>query len=157
METAKPLEFKGTAGGYFVLTILSIVLTYIPVFGWAYLLNYASGWFADNTLVNGKKVAYKAGYGESLKFMFIYGLLTVVTCGIYLFWFVPKMYRYIADHTHYVDEVAATQPVEVPVAPAPVNIVDTATPATPVDPAASVVPTDPAPPAAPTGTTPQVG
>lgn len=115
MQDAKPLEFHGTAGGYFVLTILSIVLMYIPFFGWAFLLNYASGWFADNTLVNGKNIQYTAGYGESLKFVFVNTLLLAITLGIYMFWFYPKMYRYIVDHTHYVDAVAAPA---APVAPA---------------------------------------
>jgi|GEM_PF-1318043 len=158
METAKPLEFKGTAGGYFVFTLVSIVLMYLPILGWAWLLNYSAGWFADNTLVNGKKVYYRADYGETLKFMFINTLLLAVTAGIYLFWFVPKMYRYAVDHTHYFDEVTAAMqssviadPVATPVMPASVS------PVNPVAPAAPVSPVDPTPPVTPSGTTPSVG
>src|SRR5438876_365731 len=110
METARPLEFKGTASGYFVLALISVVFSYIPILGWAFLLNYASAWYADNSLVNGKKVVYKAGYGESLMFMLLNTLLLVVTFGIYMFWFVPKMYRYVFDHIHYVDQVSVAQP-----------------------------------------------
>lgn len=157
METAKPLDFKGTAGGYFVLVLISIVLAYIPVLGWTYLLNYAAGWFAENTLVNGRKVAYKAGYGETLKFMFLSSLLLVVTLGIYMFWFAPKMYRYIAEHTHYLDEAVASQspvaaePVAAPAAQAPVSPTDPVVPATPVS------PVEPTPPTTPSGTKPLVG
>lgn len=117
MQDARPLEFHGTAGGYFVLIIVSFILMYIPFFGWAFLLNYTSEWFADNTLVNGKKVQYKAGYGESLKFVFVNTLLMIITLGIYMFWFYPKMYRYIVDHTNYVDAVAAPAAPQAPVAP----------------------------------------
>ncbi len=156
METAKPLEFKGTAGDYFVLVLITIVFTYIPIFGWAFLLNYAAGWLADNTIVNGKKVAYTASYGESLTFMLVNGLLLIVTLGIYLFWLAPKTYRYVADHIHYVDGVAA-QSLEVPVTPAPVSPVDQVVPTTPVEPIAPAAPTDPVPPATPSGTTPLVG
>jgi len=157
METAKPLDFKGTAGGYFVLVLISIVLAYIPVLGWAYLLNYAADWFAENTLVNGRKVAYKAGYGETLKFMFLNSLLLVVTLGIYMFWFAPKMYRYIAEHTHYLDETIASQP---PIAAEPVAAPAMQAPVSPVDPvvpAASVNPVEQTPPTTPGSTTPSVG
>lgn len=79
------------------------MLTYIPFFGWALLLNFASSWYADNTLVNGKQVKYSAGYGESLKFVSINFVFLVVTLGIYTFWFYPKLFRYIVGHTTYTD------------------------------------------------------
>lgn len=113
MQNEKPLEFHGTAGGYFVVFLVSLVMSYIPFFGWAFMLNYVSEWFADNSLVNGKKVAYKAGYGESLKFVFVNVLLLVVTLGIYMFWFYPKLYRYVVDHVSYASDtvpVAAAAP-----------------------------------------------
>ncbi len=118
MQNAKPLEFKGTPGGYFVLGIVSFFLAYIPLFGWAFLFNYAMEWFADNTLVNGKRVKYSAEYGETLGFVFVNGVLLVVTFGIYVIWFGPKMYRYVANHTQYTDAV-----------PTPVGAPQPATPA----------------------------
>jgi uncharacterized membrane protein YjgN (DUF898 family) len=157
METVKPLEFKGTAGGYFVLALISIILMYIPILGWAFLLNYASNWYADNALVNGKKVAYKASYGESLKFIFVNSLLLIVTLGIYMFWFVPKMYRYAFEHIHYIEEIPVTQPVEAPIAPASVNPVDPVAPATAAAPTIPDTSVDPTSPVAPTGTTPLAG
>ncbi len=117
MQNTKPLEFNGTAGGYFVLTLVTLVMMYIPFFGWAFALNFASSWFADNSVVNGKKVSYQAGYGESLGFVFVNALLMMVTFGIYMFWFYPKMYRYIVDHVSYVGEPVAAAPA----APAPVD------------------------------------
>ena len=117
MNSSKPLEFHGTAGGYFLLTLISIILVYIPVFGWAFLLNYASSWFADNSLVNGKKIAYSAGYGESLVFILKNALLLIVTIGIYSFWFYPKLYRYMADHVSYFEEPALPVTTPPPAAP----------------------------------------
>lgn len=138
MQNQKPLEFHGTAGGYFILFIITLVLMYIPFFGWAFLLNYTSEWLADNSLVNGKKVKYHAGYGESLKFVFINSLLLLITLGIYTFWFYPKLYRYVVDHVGY--------GVESPESPAPVS------PEPPVAPTVFSPPTSPTapPPAVPT-------
>ncbi len=120
MQNTKPLEFHGTAGGYFLLAIVSIIFMYIPFFGWAFLLNYASGWFADSTMVNGRKVRYQASYGESLKFVFVNALLILITLGIYSFWFAPKMYRYMVEHVDYLDEsaTATAMPSPTPETPA---------------------------------------
>jgi uncharacterized membrane protein YjgN (DUF898 family) len=138
MDTPKPIKFNGTAGGFFVVSVVSLVCTYIPWFGWAFMLNYIAEWFADSSLVNGKKVVYKASYGETLKFVFVQSLLLLVTLGFYIFWFQPKLYRYVVDHTSYADE-AATEPV--PVA-------DAAAVASPVEP-----PVEPVVPPAPTAPT----
>jgi uncharacterized membrane protein YjgN (DUF898 family) len=109
METPKPLEFKGAPADYFLLTIVTVVFMYVPIFGWAFILNYSAAWIADKTVVNGKQVAYKADYLESLKFVFINALLLFLTFGIYSFWFVPKLYRYVTERIHYVDG-ASEQP-----------------------------------------------
>lgn len=115
MNNQKPLEFSAGALDYFILTIISVVLIYIPFLGWAFLVNYSGGWFADRALVTGKKIEFKAGYGESLKFVAINAVLLVITLGIYSFWFYPKLYKYMAEHTQFVGEVTAA-----PVAPEPV-------------------------------------
>lgn len=127
MDSIKPLSFKASAFDYFVLTILSLVLMYIPFFGWALLLNYASGWFADRTLVTGKKIGYKAGYGETLAFVFVNFLLLVITLGIYSFWFYPKLYKYVVDHTDFVAEAAVQDAAPVvPAAPVTESVVTSA-------------------------------
>ena len=137
MQDTKPLSFSATPLDYFILSIISIVCVYIPVVGWAFVFNYSAGWFAERTLVNGKKVRYQAGFGESLVFLLKGVLLMIITLGIYSFWFYPKAYRYLADHVSYDDaapEAVASAPAAMPVAPQA--------------PDAPVVPT---PPAAPIG------
>jgi hypothetical protein len=138
MQSSKPLEFHGKAGGYFLLTIISIIMVYIPFFGWAFLLNYAAGWFADNALVNGQKVEYEAGYGETLKFVFVNALLIIITFGIYSFWFYPKVYRYMADHTNYLNDGAVPQAPAIPVPAAPEQFVAPVSPVAPIAPSAVV-------------------
>lgn len=132
MDNQKALQFNGTAGGYFVVFLVTLITTYIPFFGWAYGFNFQNKWMADNTLVNGKPVVYNATFGESLKFVSINFLFLLITLGIYMFWLVPKAYRYTVDHVAYAGEAAT------PAAPAE------STP--PVEPAA---PADPAPPVTP--------
>jgi len=118
METQKPLQFQASALDYFILTILSVILVYIPFIGWAVLLNYSGGWFADRAQVTGKKIEFKAGFGESLKLVTIGFLLLLITFGIYSFWFFPKVYKYMAEHTHFAGDSPATEAAPTP-APAP--------------------------------------
>jgi hypothetical protein len=149
MNQQKALEFHGNAAGYFIVTLVNLVMTYIPFFGWAFAFNFSAKWIADNAMVNGKKVSYTATYGESLKFVSINALILIITFGIYIFWFAPKMYRYVADHTQYLDEAGvAAAPVAPDVAQAPEAPQAPAEPAAPADTTAE--PAEPAKPEAPT-------
>lgn len=128
MQQSKPLQFEGGAVDYFILIIVSVIMAYIPIFGWAFLLNFTGSWFSRLTLVNGNKVKFQAGYGEALKFIFINTLLLIITLGIYTFWFVPKSYRYVMNHMHYEgEEPAAT------VSPATAEAAAEPEPAAPTD------------------------
>ena len=121
MDTPKPLEFRAGALDYFILTILSVILIYIPFIGWAILVNYAGGWFAGRATVTGKKVAFKAGFGESLKLVTVGFFLMLITLGIYSFWFYPKLYRYFASHTQFAGE-APVSPAASEETPAPAAV-----------------------------------
>lgn len=125
MENSKTFEFHGTPGEYFVVFLVTVVCAYIPLFGWPIGFNYGNEWIAKRLTINGRAVYYKAGYGETLKFLLINLLLIMVTFGVYMFWFVPKQYRFIAAHAGYVDEMATAAPVAsapMPSAmPAPMN------------------------------------
>lgn len=151
MGENKTFEFHGTPGQYFVVFIVTLISAYIPIFGWPFGFNYGNKWIADNLTINGRKVKYEAGYGETLVFLLKNILLLIVTFGIYSFWFVPKQYRYILSHASYADEVSAATPAGpvmpvdpiAPVAPMPPtpavspDVLAPATPATPVEPAPS--------------------
>jgi Bacterial protein of unknown function (DUF898). len=96
-------EFHGKPGNYFVVFLVTAITSYIPIFGWPIAMNYGLAWIADNTTIGGKQIKYSAGYGETLKFLLLNMLLLIVTLGIYVFWFVPKQYRFIAAHTSFVE------------------------------------------------------
>lgn len=116
-EQSKPLAFKGSAGGFFVASIVSLVMWYILILGWPVAFNFMNAWIVDNLEVNGRKLKYEAGYGEVLGFLLVNLLLVFITFGIYQFWFVPKAYRFVVDHTRYADDGAlvAAAPVTTPV------------------------------------------
>lgn len=116
---AKPLAFKGSAGGFFVATIVSVVMWYVIIIGWPIAFNFMNNWIVENLEVNGRKMKYEAGYGEVLGFLLVNILLIVITLGIYQFWFVPKAYRFVVDHSTYADD--GTPVAAVPADPAPAS------------------------------------
>lgn len=109
MDSAKPLTFTGGAGGFFKAWIVSLLVSFIPFIGWAIAFNIMNKWLVGNLSAGDKKLVYKAKLGETFIMLFIGYLLTLVTLGIYLFWFVPKIYRFVAEHTSYDDGSAATE------------------------------------------------
>lgn len=128
----KPFEFTAGAGSTFVMILVSTLLYYVPFVGFAFAFNYQADWFAKNTKINGQTVTYKAGFGETWVMMFVGILLTLLTLGIYVFWFIPKVYRFAFDHMTLGD------------APAEVPSSATSLPTTPAQPVAdpTVAPSD---------------
>ena len=112
----KAFEFNGKAGDFFIVYIIVLVSYLIPIFGWPFGFNYMTNWIVDNTTIRGEKIKYSAAYGETLKFLFINTILTMITFGIYTFWFIPKTYRFIANHTQF---AGASAPEPVQTAPTP--------------------------------------
>ncbi len=116
---AKPLAFKGSAGGFFVATIVSVVMWYVLIIGWPIAFNFMNNWIVENLEVNGRKMKYEAGYGEVLGFLLVNIFLIVITLGIYQFWFIPKSYRFVVDHSTYADD--GTPVAAAPADPAPAS------------------------------------
>lgn len=104
----KPFEFTGSASGFFVMTLVSTLMQLIPFVGFAMAFNYQNEWMVKNTKMNGQNLTYKAELGETWVMLFVGILLIILTLGIYLFWFAPKVYRFVFDH------VTVGDPAEVP-------------------------------------------
>lgn len=133
---SKILDFVGTPSSFFVMYLVSALMSLIPFVGFAMAYNYGAKWMAENTRLHGRQLTFQSTLGETWVFLIVNILLVLVTLGIYVFWYVPKMYRFAYDHIHYADEV--------PSAAAP-----TAVPQNTSAPTATTPPSAPTPPTAP--------
>jgi uncharacterized membrane protein YjgN (DUF898 family) len=110
MQNQKPLEFEGTAGQFFVTFIIVAVLNIIPIAGAILAINYFTKWVAEHSKVNGQSVTFNASFMDTFVFVLINMLLVLITLGIYMFWYIPKMYRFIADHIVYTGAPSMASP-----------------------------------------------
>lgn len=99
------LEFKGTGGGLFGTIIVGYLLTIVTVgiYG-AWFICKLQRFFIANTkiLANGAPAGSFSfvGKGGSFLMTFLAGyLLTLLTLGIYYFWFIVKLWKFVAGNT----------------------------------------------------------
>lgn len=131
-NTNKPLAFVGTPSGFFVMYLVGYLLMLVPLVGFAFSFNYMMKWLVANFKVNGQDLQYEASFGETWVMLFVGFLLTLLTVGIYIFWFVPKVYRYVCDHVTVAGTATAMAPS--PVATPPTDTMPPAAPTAPTGP-----------------------
>ena len=58
-------------------------------------------WKAKHTYINGKRLVFKGG-GFSLIGLWIkWMLLLIITLGIYIFWIIPSLNKWVVEHTDF--------------------------------------------------------
>lgn len=65
---------------------------------WAvcYLWNFIIG----HVIVDGRRMRFDGNGADLFGQWIIWLLLTAITCGIYSFWVMPRMFKWVATHTH---------------------------------------------------------
>jgi uncharacterized membrane protein YjgN (DUF898 family) len=113
------VAFVGAGGELFVTMLVGYLLTAVTlgIYG-AWLQVNLIKFFASNTEVSIRGRTYRGEFtgtgGEMFVTMLVGYLLTIVTFGIYGFWFMAKLLKFQLDHTMY---RPASQPLFAPPAP----------------------------------------
>ncbi len=82
-----------------IIASIMIAITCGIATPWAicYIWNFVIG----HVTIDGKRLKFDGNGGELFGQWIIWFILTVITCGIYGFWVTPKLYKWIASHTHF--------------------------------------------------------
>ncbi|MEL4356689.1 MULTISPECIES: DUF898 family protein [unclassified Luteococcus] len=97
---AQRFTFTGDVGDYFVVSLLSYLLT-VCTLGlaapWAACMVYK--WRAEHTYLDGHQLKFTGTGGQLAGKWFLTLLLIIVTLGIYSLWVVPRFTKYQIEHT----------------------------------------------------------
>ncbi len=85
--------------GYSIVASLIVSFTCGIATPWA--ICFMMKFIISNTVIDGKALAFDGNGGQLFGNWIKWFLLCIVTCGIYIFWVIPKMYNWIAKHTHF--------------------------------------------------------
>ena len=91
-------------GGVFETIIVSIVASLIISFTigiatpWAvcYMMNF----IIEHTIIDGKRLKFDGNGAQLFGNWIKWFVLCIITCGIYGFWVIPRMYNWVASHIH---------------------------------------------------------
>jgi len=100
-----PVEFDGTAGDFFTMYLLFMLLTIITAglaFPWTSTM--LEKWKTEHTLIEGRRLSYNGTGMQLLGLFIVMYFFIIITLGIYMFWAIPKYFKYIAEHTYFADE-----------------------------------------------------
>ena len=102
MGKSTSFRFDGGAGSYLGVGILAFLLTLFTLgigVPWATVMFHS--WRTRHTYINGKRLVF-LGSGASLFGNYIkWWFFTIITLGIYSFWLVPRMTKWVVENTDF--------------------------------------------------------
>jgi uncharacterized membrane protein YjgN (DUF898 family) len=94
--------FDGGAASYLGTALLALLITFVTLgFGtpWAICLRYS--WRTKHTYVNGHRLRFTGSGGGLFGNWVKWFLLMLITLGIYSFWVVPRLTKWIVEHQEF--------------------------------------------------------
>ena len=58
-------------------------------------------WKAHHTMIDGKRLVFTGGGFSLIGLWIMWWFLTLITFGIYLFWLIPNLNKWITEHTDF--------------------------------------------------------
>lgn len=94
-------EFDGTLWPYLGVRLLAGLVTCVTLgFGACWAQCYLERWRAKHTSYDGYKLCFDGTGGQYFVKYLVWELLTIVTAGVFGFWFVFKNKNWLVSHTH---------------------------------------------------------
>ena len=80
--------------------VASLIISFTLGIGTPWAVCYMTKFILGHCVIDGKRLSFNGKGGSLFGNWIKWFLLTVITCGIYGFWVIPKMYNWVATHTH---------------------------------------------------------
>jgi len=97
----KASTWDGTVLDTFVNSLIaSLIITFTCGIAAPWAICYMMKFIIGHFVVDGKRLRFDGSGAQLFGNWIKWFLLMVVTCGIYSFWVAPKLYQWVASHTH---------------------------------------------------------
>lgn len=105
MAKSTSFKFDGGAADWLGTAIAAALITFFTLgIGYPFAICVIQSWKTKHTLIDGRRLSF-SGTGFSLIGVWIkWWFFLVITLGIYSFWIVPNLQRWITENTHFEDE-----------------------------------------------------
>ena len=100
MGKSKSFQFDGGAGTYLGTAILALLVTVFTLgICYPYAVVLRNRWRTGHTIIDGRRLVFRGSavglFGNWLKWLF----LSIITIGIYLFWVMPRVNKWVVENT----------------------------------------------------------
>lgn len=83
--------------------IASLIISFTCGLATPWAICYMMNFIIEHTVINGKRLRFDGNGAQLFGNWIKWFLLTIVTCGIYSFWVIPQVYKWVASHIHFKD------------------------------------------------------
>ena len=80
--------------------VTSLIITFTCGIATPWAICYMYKFVINHIIIDGKRLCFDGNGAQLFGNWIKWFLLTLVTCGIYSFWVTPRLYDWIAKHTH---------------------------------------------------------
>ncbi len=84
--------------------VASLIMTVTCGIGTPWAICYLWKFILSHAVIDGKRLTFDGTGGQLFGNWIKWFLLTVITCGIYGFWVYPRLFQWVASHTHTTDK-----------------------------------------------------
>lgn len=106
-RNAQPMKFSDWDGSVFDTFInslaASLMITFTCGIATPWAICYVWRFILGHVTLDGKRLTFDGTGGQLFGNWLKWLLLTVITCGIYSFWVAPRLYKWVASHTHFAE------------------------------------------------------
>jgi len=81
--------------------VASLMITFTCGIATPWAICYMWKFIIDHVIIDGKRLSFDGNGGQLFGNWIKWFLLTIITCGIYGFWVIPRLYAWIASHTRF--------------------------------------------------------
>ena len=95
-------KFDGTVFETFLYSLgASIIVSISCGIATPWAICFMWRFIVSHVVIDGRRLSFDGTGGQLFGNWIKWFLLTIVTCGIYGFWVAPRLYHWVAKHTHF--------------------------------------------------------